>query len=70
MTEGTRFQIVVGLAPERRSRDCHLCHFPTRARLSMAYHLITGLVEYLTRKEDFYVIIVGQLLTPERQVNH
>lgn len=26
---------------------------------SMAYHLISGLVEYLTRKDEFFVIIVG-----------
>lgn len=28
----------------------------------MAYHLISGLVQYLTRKEEFFVIIVGRLM--------
>jgi len=27
----------------------------------MAYHLTKGLVEYLTRKEEFFVIIVGKI---------
>jgi hypothetical protein len=27
----------------------------------MAYHLTKGLIEYLTRKEEFFVIIVGKM---------
>ena len=27
----------------------------------MAYHLIKGLIEHLTRKEEYFVIIVGVL---------